>query len=208
MPLLFRHSICSSKMLLITNTIDRILIIHNSSHANVHSSNRPHYCPVKGCPRGDGGKGFKRKNEMIRHGLVHDSPGYICPFCPLREHRYPRPDNLQRYVCMTNRAEYTPLTFDKQGMFEFITSTKRKTTLFYVKFWLNDLKVAIEDVGAVQGLDLPPPPTILPPKRTLPAKSLAFDRPWLYRAWQRVHDTFDTTFVLTIAFARLLCIED
>jgi hypothetical protein len=35
---------------------------------------------------------------MIRHGLVHDSPGYVCPFCPEREHKYPRPDNLQRYV--------------------------------------------------------------------------------------------------------------
>jgi hypothetical protein len=67
-----------------------------NSHANVHSSARPHYCPVLGCPRAEGGKGFKRKNEMIRHGLVHDSPGYICPFCPDRDHRYPRPDNLQR----------------------------------------------------------------------------------------------------------------
>lgn len=67
-----------------------------SSHANVHSQARPHYCPVKGCPRSEGGKGFKRKNEMIRHGLVHDSPGYVCPFCPDREHKYPRPDNLQR----------------------------------------------------------------------------------------------------------------
>ncbi|KAF5019765.1 hypothetical protein F66182_8202 [Fusarium sp. NRRL 66182] len=69
-----------------------------NSHMNVHSSIRPHYCPVKGCPRSEGGKGFKRKNEMIRHGLVHDSPGYVCPFCPDREHKYPRPDNLQRYV--------------------------------------------------------------------------------------------------------------
>ncbi|KAK0674370.1 hypothetical protein QBC41DRAFT_54167 [Cercophora samala] len=69
-----------------------------NSHANVHSSARPHYCPVAGCPRSEGGKGFKRKNEMIRHGLVHDSPGYVCPFCPDREHRYPRPDNLQRHV--------------------------------------------------------------------------------------------------------------
>ncbi|KAL8294251.1 hypothetical protein RB597_008008 [Gaeumannomyces tritici] len=69
-----------------------------NSHMNVHSSARPHYCPVKGCPRSEGGKGFKRKNEMIRHGLVHDSPGYICPFCPDREHKYPRPDNLQRHV--------------------------------------------------------------------------------------------------------------
>ena len=67
-----------------------------NSHANVHSSARPHYCPVQGCPRSEGGKGFKRKNEMIRHGLVHDSPGYVCPFCPDRDHKYPRPDNLQR----------------------------------------------------------------------------------------------------------------
>ncbi|KAL7940904.1 hypothetical protein V8C42DRAFT_349130 [Trichoderma barbatum] len=67
-----------------------------NSHANVHSSARPHYCPVQGCPRSEGGKGFKRKNEMIRHGLVHDSPGYVCPFCADREHKYPRPDNLQR----------------------------------------------------------------------------------------------------------------
>ncbi|KAH7078804.1 hypothetical protein BKA63DRAFT_531599 [Paraphoma chrysanthemicola] len=67
-----------------------------NSHTNVHSQNRPHYCPVSGCPRSEGGKGFKRKNEMIRHGLVHQSPGYVCPFCPDREHKYPRPDNLQR----------------------------------------------------------------------------------------------------------------
>ncbi|KAI5814050.1 hypothetical protein BZA77DRAFT_250760 [Pyronema omphalodes] len=69
-----------------------------NSHANVHSSIRNHFCPIKDCPRGPQGKGFKRKNEMIRHGLVHDSPGYICPFCPDREHKYPRPDNLQRHV--------------------------------------------------------------------------------------------------------------
>ncbi|KAF2030366.1 hypothetical protein EK21DRAFT_65653 [Setomelanomma holmii] len=67
-----------------------------NSHTNVHSQSRPHYCPVAGCPRSEGGKGFKRKNEMIRHGLVHQSPGYVCPFCPDREHKYPRPDNLQR----------------------------------------------------------------------------------------------------------------
>ncbi|KAK6524378.1 hypothetical protein TWF281_011286 [Arthrobotrys megalospora] len=69
-----------------------------NSHANVHSEDRPHFCPVAGCSRGEGGKGFKRKNEMIRHGLVHQSPGYVCPFCPDKEHRYPRPDNLQRHV--------------------------------------------------------------------------------------------------------------
>lgn len=44
-----------------------------SSHRNVHSSSRPHYCPVQDCVRGEGGKGFKRKNEMIRHGLVRCS---------------------------------------------------------------------------------------------------------------------------------------
>lgn len=37
-----------------------------SSHMNVHSNQRPHFCPVKGCPRALGGQGFKRKNEMIR----------------------------------------------------------------------------------------------------------------------------------------------
>lgn len=67
-----------------------------NSHANVHSLERPHYCPVLGCPRSKAGQGFKRKNEMIRHGFVHKSPGYACPFCPDREHKYPRPDNLQR----------------------------------------------------------------------------------------------------------------
>ncbi|KIW02613.1 hypothetical protein, variant [Verruconis gallopava] len=82
-----------------------------NSHANVHSTNRPHYCPVPGCPRGEGGKGFKRKNEMIRHGLVHDSPGYVCPFCPDREHKYPRPDNLQRHVRVhhTDKSKEDPL---------------------------------------------------------------------------------------------------
>ncbi|EMC94783.1 hypothetical protein BAUCODRAFT_560772 [Baudoinia panamericana UAMH 10762] len=69
-----------------------------TSHKNVHSSERPHYCPRAGCPRGEGGKGFKRKNEMLRHELVHNSPGYVCPFCQDKEHRYPRPDNLQRHV--------------------------------------------------------------------------------------------------------------
>lgn len=69
-----------------------------NSHANVHSSARPHYCPVYECPRSKPGQGFKRKNEMIRHGFVHESPGYACPFCPDREHKYPRPDNLQRCV--------------------------------------------------------------------------------------------------------------
>ncbi|EHK50254.1 hypothetical protein TRIATDRAFT_314457 [Trichoderma atroviride IMI 206040] len=71
---------------------------HLNLHANLHSYARPHFCPVQGCPRGKGGKGFKRKNELIRHGLAHDSPGYACPFCPGSELKYPRPDNLQRHV--------------------------------------------------------------------------------------------------------------
>ena len=37
-----------------------------NSHMNVHSNTRTHFCPQKGCPRGPGGEGFKRKNEMIR----------------------------------------------------------------------------------------------------------------------------------------------
>lgn len=37
-----------------------------NSHQNVHSNQRPHFCPVESCPRGPGGQGFKRKNEMIR----------------------------------------------------------------------------------------------------------------------------------------------
>lgn len=41
-----------------------------NSHANVHSSSRPHFCPVAGCNRGPSGKGFKRKNEMIRYVSV------------------------------------------------------------------------------------------------------------------------------------------
>jgi hypothetical protein len=37
-----------------------------NSHMNVHSDTRTHFCPVEECPRGPGGLGFKRKNEMIR----------------------------------------------------------------------------------------------------------------------------------------------
>lgn len=37
-----------------------------NSHMNVHSNTRSHFCPVKGCIRGPGGQGFKRKNEMNR----------------------------------------------------------------------------------------------------------------------------------------------
>jgi hypothetical protein len=78
-------------------------------HANVHSSNRPYYCPVKGCLRCKGGKGFKRKNEMIRHGLVHEAPGYVCPYCQDPEHKYPRPDNLQRSVSQLKKENRNKL---------------------------------------------------------------------------------------------------
>ncbi|RJE19549.1 hypothetical protein PHISCL_08120 [Aspergillus sclerotialis] len=70
----------------------------DSSHANVHSQDRPHFCPVEGCARGVGGKGFKRKNEMLRHALVHNTPGYVCPLCPEQERKFRRPDNLELHV--------------------------------------------------------------------------------------------------------------
>lgn len=98
-----------------------------SSHANVHSQTRPHFCPVKGCPRSEGGKGFKRKNEMIRHGLVHQSPGYVCPFCPDREHKYPRPDNLQRLVRTDSDDRMSFLLIHLTDMFACIMSTKTRT---------------------------------------------------------------------------------
>lgn len=37
-----------------------------NSHMNVHSNDRPHFCPIEDCPRGRNGEGFKRKNEMMR----------------------------------------------------------------------------------------------------------------------------------------------
>ncbi|KAL4911001.1 hypothetical protein BDW74DRAFT_4707 [Aspergillus multicolor] len=70
-------------------------------HSKVHSQVRPHFCSVEGCPRGPDRKGFKRKNEMLRHGLfVHGDPGYTCPFCPDDSHKYPRPDKLQLHVLL------------------------------------------------------------------------------------------------------------
>ncbi|KPM44906.1 hypothetical protein AK830_g1642 [Neonectria ditissima] len=65
------------------------------SHANVHSQARPHYCPVTGCPRSEGGKGFKRKNELIRHRLiVHEAHGHVCPFRHRRMVKYARRHEL------------------------------------------------------------------------------------------------------------------
>ncbi|CAL5872880.1 uncharacterized protein PFLUO_LOCUS7149 [Penicillium psychrofluorescens] len=101
-----------------------------NSHANVHSQDRPHFCPVENCPRAIGGKGFKRKNEMMRHGLVHNSPGYVCPFCLDQQHKYPRPDNLQRYAIPLPRVVHFMLIF-YQDTFESITSTRAKTIPSY-----------------------------------------------------------------------------
>lgn len=49
-----------------------------NSHTNVHSNQRPHFCPVNGCPRGPGGQGFKRKNEMIRYVFALASSLFVC----------------------------------------------------------------------------------------------------------------------------------
>ena len=65
---------------------------------------------------------------MIRHGLVHQSPGYVCPFCPDREHKYPRPDNLQRYAdqLMLLRSQANLMQI---GMYVCIILTKIKMIL-------------------------------------------------------------------------------
>lgn len=84
---------------------------------------------------------------MIRHGLVHQSPGYVCPFCPDREHKYPRPDNLQRYVTLESAKRREGHSTDKvfKGMFVYIMWTKTRMTLNYVMFLRSARKVAAED---------------------------------------------------------------
>ncbi|KAK8022768.1 hypothetical protein PG993_013535 [Apiospora rasikravindrae] len=74
------------------------VLIVSSSHANIHASARPHHCPVRGCPRSYGGKGFKRKTEVARHRRIHDYAGYVCPFCPDHQHKSPGPDGLLHHV--------------------------------------------------------------------------------------------------------------
>jgi hypothetical protein len=77
---------------------------------------------------------------MIRHGLVHSSPGYICPFCPDREHRYPRPDNLQRWAQFPGRscalADHNTI-----DMSAFITRIRIRTTRRFAWFSRRDWKV-------------------------------------------------------------------
>lgn len=43
-------------------------------------------------------KDSNRENNMMNHRMVHESPGYLCPFCPDREHKCPRPHNLQQHA--------------------------------------------------------------------------------------------------------------
>ena len=125
-----------------------------NSHANVHSFIRPHYCSVPGCPRAEGGKGFKRKNEMIRHGLVHDSPGYICPFCPEREHKYPRPDNLQRWVFRDLQELFSILTLRishmETGTCEYTILKRTRMTRLSGRFLPSDLMDPTVDAGEEQ----------------------------------------------------------
>lgn len=90
---------------------------------------------------------------MIRHGLVHDSPGYVCPFCPLREHKYPRPDNLQRYARSLIDRKFNVTNFWQKGMSESTMSTKTRMTLYYVKSFHSALKAVLADVDVALGLD-------------------------------------------------------
>uniref|UniRef100_A0A0B7K9N9 Uncharacterized protein n=1 Tax=Bionectria ochroleuca TaxID=29856 RepID=A0A0B7K9N9_BIOOC len=96
-----------------------------NAYIEVHNSTRPHDGPHIGYPRGEGGKGFKTKNDMaIRHGLIRDSQGYHCPFCPYPAPRCPRPDNLQRQVrvhpptCDENDPQLREALFKRFGIRE------------------------------------------------------------------------------------------
>jgi hypothetical protein len=58
---------------------------------------------VEDCPKRFGGSapGFKRKNELVRHQLIHKELEFRCPWCN-KGHTYARPDNLQRHVKTTH----------------------------------------------------------------------------------------------------------
>lgn len=96
---------------------------------------------------------------MIRHGLVHDSPGYVCPFCPDREHKYPRPDNLQRYVYWPTPPPLTlePFVliaanlFAQADMSGSITWTRTKMICNLGKCFRKDPKVQAEVEGGGAG---------------------------------------------------------
>lgn len=118
----------------------------NSSHANVHSPNRPHHCPVQGCARGEGGKGFKRKHEMIRHGLVHEAPGYVCPFCHEREHKYPRPDYLARYTFTLSAENLNAYLL--ADTFMCTTPRRIRPIPSYVRYWDRSGKKKVDEDGS------------------------------------------------------------
>ncbi|KAL8703746.1 MAG: hypothetical protein Q9201_003071 [Fulgogasparrea decipioides] len=114
---------------------------HLDSHYNAHDL-RPYYCSVPTCPRATGGKGFKRKNEMLRHRLCHKSPGYICPFC-VEEHKYPRPDNLQRHVLAWHDVKIMQDDINPDRRFTFLDTLDRDSVKKDLKYdtalyaWLN-----------------------------------------------------------------------
>ncbi|KAH6860513.1 hypothetical protein B0T12DRAFT_136344 [Alternaria alternata] len=51
------------------------------SHSKTHSKDGLYFCPVLNCSRGEGGRGFKSKDKMMRHGVVHQSKGCACASC-------------------------------------------------------------------------------------------------------------------------------
>ena len=79
---------------------------------------------------------------MIRHGLVHDSPGYVCPFCPDQQHKYPRPDNLQRQALLLLLSKAYMANLSSLDMFEYIMLIKIGTILSYGMSLHNDQRVA------------------------------------------------------------------
>ncbi|KAI1170120.1 hypothetical protein F4777DRAFT_595490 [Nemania sp. FL0916] len=71
-----------------------------NAHATVHSSERPHFCPVRGCPRDrKGDKGFKQRSGVVRHyEFYHVLLKYACPFCSSSKRGYTRRDHLKHHV--------------------------------------------------------------------------------------------------------------
>jgi hypothetical protein len=55
--------------------------------------------------------GYKRMNTIMRHGIMHESPGYVCSFCSNQQHNYLQPDNIHRCVI--------------SGMFSFSSAADR-----------------------------------------------------------------------------------
>ncbi|KAH6889367.1 hypothetical protein B0T10DRAFT_487861 [Thelonectria olida] len=68
------------------------------SHAIVDQTNLPYSCSVIGCVRWEQGNGFRTKNELILHGLFHDSRGLRCPFCPNQGLEHSTPDEFIRHL--------------------------------------------------------------------------------------------------------------